>query len=260
MPIPQMVTGGGPWNIFKVTDRHISSDGTQIRIDINGKSAGGSSGGNFKAAPQGLPGARTATLSYQMFVPADFPTTAKGGKLPGFCVGTDKKKCATGGKWQADAGSYRLMFRKGGSGFLQVVKYIYMPWEGGNEKERMKNAYDAQGGEYKAVAKPSNGSTGHYVYLERNNTKNNPLQLKVGVWNDVSMTLQLNSSPAASDGVIECTINGVTKKINNVRFTNNAAAKVSSVDFVSFAGGKGESWYLGKDSYFLFKNFRFSAA
>jgi hypothetical protein len=245
--------------ITKYTN-NISSDGTQIRIPISAGKVGSDSGGSFHATPTGLPGARSATLGYSVFIPPEWPYNVKGGKLPGLCVGTSAEKCATGGDWKTDAGSLRFMFRGGKPGYFQCILYVYMPWDGGSAKDKMQKSYDAQGSEYKAAAQPSNGSTGHDLYFDRKNPDKSPFRLKIGEWNDLSMSLILNSSPNASDGSISCTVNGVTKTIQNVRFTNNAAAKISNVNFVSFVGGSDSTWAIKSPLYFLFKNLRFSAS
>ena len=264
MPIPS-IAKGGPWNIHGLSKQNISSDGTQVKIVLDANKHGASSGGSFHASPRGLP-ARSATLSFSVYLPPDFPVTKSGGKLPGLCVGTAPKgnsSCATGGEWKPDAGSMRFMFRQGKPGYVQAILYVYMPWaEGASSAEKNQKSMQGQGPEYKRAGKgnPPQKAAGHALFLERKNPAKNSWKLKVGEWNDMSMTLTLNSSAGASDGEISGTVNGVTRTISKVRFTTHESAKISNVDFVAFVGGGSSSWDFDRPSYLGFKNLRFAAS
>ena len=258
MEIPKMERGG-VWNISSFNGG-ITSDGSQIKIVLKAGGAGSETGGAFHAVPKGLP-ARTATLSFSVYIPPDFETRKHGGKLPGLCVGTTAKGCATGGEWASDAGSLRFMYRQGGNGFVQAILYAYMPWSSGNNSDKGKSAWAAAGDAYKAVSAASKGSAGHDIFLNRKDPSKAVWKMKTGEWNDLSMTLRLPSSGNASDGSISGTVNAITRTIDGVRFGDNGNVRISNVDFVAFVGGSdGPDWNFEKPSFFLFKSLAFSAS
>jgi len=258
MEIPKMERGGA-WNISRINGG-ITSDGSQIKIVLKAGGAGSETGGAFHAVPKGLP-ARTATLSFSVYIPPDFETKKHGGKLPGLCVGTTAKGCATGGEWASDAGSLRFMYRQGGNGFVQAILYAYMPWSSGTNSDKGKSAWAAAGDAYKAVSAASKGSAGHDIFLNRKDPSKAVWKMKTGEWNNLSMTLTLPSSGSASDGSISGTVNAITRTIDGVRFGDNGNVRISNVDFVAFVGGSdGPDWNFDKPSYFLFKSLAFSAS
>ena len=244
MPIPVMKSKGPPWNILSlVKPERISSDGKTVKITYLANQQGMDSGAAFKAAPDGLP-ATTATLSYAVYFPPDFEWV-KGGKLPGLCFGKTAKSCATGGEWQADAGSFRLMFRAQGQG----IGYAYFPLKGGNE-----GSYSVQGTEYKKVADKSGGNTGHDIWYK----KEKAFKFNLGAWNNVSMTVTMNAI-GKNDGSVSVQVNGATRKISGMTWRTDPLVKICSVNFVSFYGGGDLSWACKKCTYTQYKDLKFSA-
>ena len=126
--------------------------------------------------------------------------------------------------------------------------YAYMAVKGGP-----KAAYAAQGDGYKSVTEPSD-RTGHDLWKKRDKG----LQLQKG-WNTVTMQLHLNT-PGKRDGTVSLTINGVTKKVSDVMFRQNAAVKFTNVLIVSFFGGGSNDWNSPKDTSISFRNFKFDAS
>jgi len=244
MPIPNVSQKGGPWGINGTSGGgKITSDAEAVTITYKTHAQGMDSGASFKGVPPGIP-ATSATLSYSVFFPDNFQGV-KGGKLPGLCLGKTSKDCATGGDWQADAGSFRVMFQREGG----AIGYAYFPLKGGNQ-----GSYDAQGSAYKACANASKGNTGHDIWKK----KCGSFKLHKG-WNDISMTVTLNSPASASNGSAKLTVNGVTRSISGMKWRESDSVKISSVNFVSFFGGSDLSWATPVETYTKYKNLKFSA-
>ena len=250
--IPKMKKNSGPpWNIFGVNNpKHISSDGTAVKIAYVPNIAGSISGAGFKASPAGLP-AMGATLGYSVFWPAG-TNLNKGGKLPGFLfAGSKTAASATGGNWYPNAGSARIMFQ----GNSSYIAYTYMAIKGG-----ATNAFNAQNAAYKIVGAPS-GATGHGLWGKKTGS---PFKLNLNAWNDVSLTIRMNTV-GKSDGVLSMTVNNVTRTLTDVKWREDSRVLVQSIDFASFYGGNTKDWAcsVGTGSsgckYTLYKNLRFSA-
>lgn len=237
----------GPFNIIQIDNPEnitATSDGYRVNYVV-GKS-GSLSGGMFKAVPPGLP-ALAATLSYEVFIPDTFEWSKSviqipGGKLPGFCVSATEKGCATGGNWQEFAGSFRPMWREDG----KVIGYWYAAIKGATQSgEFLKD----QGAGVQAVTEPT-GTAGVTMWYK----KSPGLMLKRG-WNTVSMSLNMGTA-GRTNGSISLTVNGVTKKVSDVKWRDSDTIKISSFEVVSFAGGGDEKWAFKKPTYTLFKNIK----
>lgn len=246
LPIPE-IKKGGPWNIVSITNQQrISSDGKTVKISYVTKEQGMSSGAAFRAILPGLP-ATSATFSYSVFFARDFEWN-KGGKLPGFCIGTSPtgdSSCATGGDWKPDAGSFRVMFRQDG----QAIGYAYFPLNGAN-----LGSYAQQGAAYKAVAEASQGNTGHDIWFR----KDRAFKLTLNAWNSISISVTLNT-PGKNDGSVSATVNGVTRKIDGMVWRKDPKVKIAGLEFVSFYGGGDLSWQCKKCVPTLYRDFRYSA-
>ena len=75
-------------------------------------------GADFYAQPLDITNAESVTLSYSVFVPADFDWV-RGGKMPGLYGGHTG---CSGGNAALDCFSTRLMWRAGGAGELYLVR------------------------------------------------------------------------------------------------------------------------------------------
>lgn len=243
LPLPDVKRKNvAPWFIIDATnEERISIQDGALKMAIVPKQAGMESGSGFKATPFKDFPATQATLSYNVFVPGP---ESKGGKLGGgFCIGSNPKDCSTGGDWSSTGGSYRPMWREDA-----VVGYIYMPF--GNPQA----AYNAQSKEFKQVA-DAKGGTGIYLW---HNPKD-PLKLRLGEWNSMSLSMQLNT-PGKSDGWVSMTVNGKTKRLGGMKWRKSSNSQITSVDFVTFAGGSDKSWAVPSPTYRLFKNIACSAS
>jgi len=252
MPLPVLKKGSQPWNVFSVTPKNISVSSEGVKINYETNKQGLDSGGAFKAAPKGLP-ARTAVLSYSVYIPSSFEwdpskLEKQGGKFFGLCFGKTQKDCATGGQWQADAGSWRCMWRANG----QLIGYIYIPLSPANPD----SALAKQNSAFKAVADATERTGINLWFKNPGGTK---LQLKKNSWNDISLGVDLGT-PGKANGSLWLSCNGVTKRVSDVLMRQDTGVKVSSVDACSFAGGSDLSWAFKQPTYSLFKNFRFAAS
>lgn len=238
----------GPFNIIQIDNpENITATADGYRVNYVVGKSGSLSGGMFKAVPAGLP-ALSATLAYEVFVPDTFEWSKSviqipGGKLPGFCIAATEKGCATGGNWQEFAGSFRPMWREDG----KVIGYWYAAVKGATQSgDFLKD----QGTGVQAVAEPS-GTAGVNLWYR----KDPGLTLKRGAWNSISMSLNLGTA-GKTNGSISLTVNGVTKKVNDVKWRDSETVKITSFEVVSFAGGGDEKWAFKKPTYTLFRNIK----
>ena len=243
-PLRRLTKNVSPWNIISISnDKNVSIDSQgRIKISFVRGQWGMSSGGAFHANPfKSLP-ASSCVVSYALFVPQGFNFN-KGGKLPGVCFGDSLKSCASGGDWSNTSGSARVWFN--GSG--RISAYVYMPF--GDPK----TAYNKQTAAVRRVMKLT-GRTGIYI-LEKS-----PLQLRVGSWNALSMTVTLNA-PGQSNGSLGISVNGVSRQLDGIRWRDTASIRISSLNIVSFFGGGSRDWAAPAGSpYVLIDDVRFSAA
>lgn len=235
----------GKFNIIQIDNpENITATADGYRVNYVVGKFGSLSGGMFKAVPPGLPNT-AATLAYEVFIPDSFEWSKSviqipGGKLPGFCISSTEKGCATGGGWQELSGSFRPMWREDG----KVIGYWYAAVKGATQSgEFLKE----QGAGVQAVAEPS-GTAGVNLWYR----KGGGLLLKRG-WNSISISLNLGTA-GQTNGSISLTVNGVTKKVNDVKWRDSDTVKISSFEVVSFAGGGDEKWAFKKPTYTLFRN------
>jgi hypothetical protein len=244
LPIPNMKRNETPWYIS-----HIGSSaeaawkvrGKELVVDFKRGISGSGSGGAFKANPWKKLPSEYVVLGYEVYFPPDFEWT-QGGKLPGVCFGKRSGECSTGGDWQNDQGSVRIMWKDGG----HAIAYSYLAIRGGNAK-----AFEVQGSEYKRQTHAT-GRTGHATWKSEASTRG--LMFKKGAWNTVTLSLTLNT-PGKKNGIMDIVVNGVQRRLQDVVYRESDDVKFNSVLIVSFFGG---SWSSPKDTYAKFRNFRFA--
>ena len=245
MPPLVLEKGKAPWNITWIGNpENLSVVNGEFVVKIKKGLHGEASGGAFRANPNNKLPAQSVTMSYEVYFPADLQWI-KGGKLPGVCFGTADGKCSTGGDWQPDSGSFRVMFREDGL----AIGYSYLAIKGGAQA-----AINAQGSGYKDVV-VATGGTGHDLWKK----KNAGLRFKKGTWNAVTMQLQMNT-PGKKDGVISLTVNGDNRTVKDTMFRQDASVKFTNAIVVSFFGGGSDDWNSPIDTTIKFRNFRFDAA
>lgn len=212
----------------------------------------GESNMNCTLAPKGMFPAEQARLAFRVMPEVGFPwgggRQKAGGKLLGFKMGTGDSQ---GGSYSATGASYRLTWSYTGG----VAPYVYPAIRGGGSPSSMK-ALD-QLPEFERVASLSKG-----VHLwhprDRESAAAWDLRLKEGQWNDVEMRVRLNT-PGKHDGALELTVNGVTKKLEGVRWRNDRAMKINGVLVHSFFGGGDQAYAPPKPARMWLADFRFSS-
>jgi hypothetical protein len=247
-----------PWNIMwfdSDTTKLLSpaDGGSSVQILFKAKQRGSKSGHGFRANPLKKLPADEASLSYDVYFPTDFQWggTAHGGKLPGFCIGTNQKDavhaCATGCDWKPDAGSVRLMWRENGT----AVVYVYIPTQTRSTGNSGVDGIGVHGTQYKAAVHTT-GGCGNDLWR-----KVDVVQFKKGSWNSVTLHVRLNT-PGQSNGGISVTVNGKTREVRDVMFRTSADVKITAAYFSTFFGG-GDTYAPTKDVTAKFANFKFWA-
>jgi len=235
------------WNMTQKPTPSIQLQGDALVFPIKRGLVGSPSGASFKANPNKMLPSDRATLKYQVYFPPDFDWV-KGGKLPGLCLSNDGKTCSTGSEWSTKSGSARVMWREEGRG----IGYLYLPLV--NKGNTAGNqAMQNQPAPFKnAVQLNRENKSGLEVWHK----KPDPHQFNKGAWNDVSLTVILNT-PGQANGIFELTINGKTKK-ETLLYRTDGSVKINLVNFVTFFGGSGKEWASKKDTVIHFKNIQLS--
>jgi hypothetical protein len=242
---------GGPFNIIAVDDNEnieVVDGGYRINYET-APIVGSLSGGQFWAVPTGLPNT-AATLSYEVFIPSSFEWSPSvipepGGKLPGFCVGIEPRDCASAGGYKEKAGSLRLMWRENGL----VIGYWYPALKGADRS----GAFLKDQSPSVQAAASTTGSAGIKLW----HASNSGLQLKKNAWNSISVGVDLGT-PGQKNGVISITVNGVNRKLTDVKWREVPEVRINTVAFTSFAGGGSETWAFKKPTYTQYRNIKFT--
>lgn len=163
--------------------------------------------------------AEQASLSYKVFVPADFDFV-KGGKLPGLAGGFAN----SGGDIPngMDGWSVRFMFKEKGT----LCAYLY--------HAGMKTDF------------------GEHEFLRWNSQ---PALLECGTWNTIELKIKMNA-PDQSNGKVRCSLNqkeGLVLK--NICFRKTENLKIDQLLFSCFMGGDDPSYAPLSDQVLLFKDF-----
>lgn len=233
-----------PWYSSGIKKNQWSVEGDILKVKIKKGIHGGQSGGAFDANPNKMFPSDSVTFSYDVYFPDDFDFV-KGGKLPGVCLGTNKSGCANGGDWKKEEGSIRPMWRANDGKDPYIIGYIYLP-----DSKGPKHAYDNQGQQYKNATRPGDRA-GHDVWIHEKS-----LSIAHG-WNSIQVKITLNT-PGKKDGVLEMTVNGVTRRVDDVNYRSSDSIQINKARIVSFFGGGSNDWNSPKDTTISFKNFSFS--
>ena len=202
------------------------------------------SGSGFKSKPfQKFP-TDHVIMEYQVFFPKDFDWV-KGGKLPGVGLGPGND-AATGSDWQDELGSVRIMWRENGQG----IAYLYLPLEIAKDGTR-DGTILVQNKEFETAAE---GSLEKHAGIDLFFKNKDGLQFKKDAWNDVKLQVKLNT-PNKSDGFLELTINGTTRRVNNVIFRKSRDIQINVALVIAFFGGSSSDWAAKKKETIQFKGF-----
>ncbi len=179
---------------------------------------------NIEFIPRGIFPAEQARVRFSIWFADNFPwDKAPGhkvaGKLGGFRIGTGS---ASGANYSKTGATYRVVFDDGGvaNGYLypQIAKDSR-----GNRNIGWDLADQGEG-----LKKVSGISSGIHVW-------GNEFKLYRGRWNNFEMFIKLNT-PGKKDGIMELTVNGVSRRITDVRYRNDNA-KINSFHLQPFFGG-----------------------
>ena len=217
----------------------VNNVGISVRMPRGGW--GASNGVNLKCKLDELP-ASDIELKYSVYVPDSFDFV-KGGKLPGFALGTR----GTGGRaWETDQGSVRLMFRPGGV----VTGYLYLFEDVGKYDGKDSPLMKKQGAGFDEIVHHSNGAG---LYIWRN--EKDPLRLERG-WNKITLRVRINSAGKA-DGLLSIKVNKTKKSFSKIMYTANPRQhKIGQFQFSSWMGGGDKSYAPTKDQSLIFKDFK----
>lgn len=249
LPIPTLAKKTAPWNIRTIrNETQIKVQGDVLRYEFKKGTHGSESGPAIYANPFGKLPAEAATLSFNAWFPPDWDFV-KAGKLLGLSIGAQEGDHASGGEWSPTAGSARLMWRdpEGDSAILKG--YVYLAIEGGPAA-----AYNFQGPQTKAVTTPDE-RTGYNLWYK----KGGGMRLYKNKWNSLSLTVVLNT-PGKANGQFSITCNGVRKEVRDIMWRQSAAVKINELYMTAIFGGSDESFAPPRDTYCLFRDFRFSTA
>jgi hypothetical protein len=219
----------------------LEEGGSAVQVAYRAGEWGMPSGGELFINPFNPLPADAVVLSYQLFFSRGMDWK-RGGKLPGVCIGERSGDCATGGKWKPMAGSVRMMWRRAG----RAIGYIYRPTSAG--------ALDAQGSDYRRVAAGTKGY-GETVFCEADGG----LVLQSGVWNNVSMLVELGE-PGTANGSVAFSVNGETRSVRGILFRTSNAIQIVSANVLTFFGGGDASWAAPANASARFRNFAFNAS
>lgn len=236
VPITSDAFNNKTWNIQHVSNKNnVTIDGDAFKFTLRKNISGGQSGASFASNPFGKFPTDSCSLSYELFIPDDFPLNAKGGKLPGLCIGKGFKDCATGGDYSTTEGSIRLMFRED-----TIITYVYPP--GKNSSDAM----NIQGSKYKSQAQAT--KAGHKLWHD----KKSDLVIKRG-WNNIKLQSTLNTV-GKKNGVIKTSVNGKSNSVSDAVLRTDNGVAFTSVKMVVFFGGSGKEWEVDKDTYVKIRN------
>lgn len=182
---------------------------------------------------------------YAVYFDDDFQWV-KGGKLPGIGIGRDDKT-ATGGEWQRDAGSMRVMWREGG----QAIGYLYLPTEIASNKKR-DGTIHVQSSEFKKAAE---GALGKPAGIDLFFHQRGGLRFKRGAWNTVRIEVKLND-PGKRNGLLRLSINGQTRELDDVIYRESSDIRINMVLTQLFFGGGSREWCAKKKETVSFKDFK----
>jgi hypothetical protein len=197
-------------------------------------------GVNVKCQPRDVFPANDIKAKYRVYVPDEFDYV-RGGKLPGFALGTR----GTGGRaWRKDQGSVRLMFRPGGV----VTGYLYLFEDVGKYAGKGSPLMKKQGDGFEDICHHSNGA-GIYVWRH----EKNPLRLKRG-WNTISLRVAMNDEHKAN-GRLVLKVNGQKKQFSKIMWTANPQKnKVGMFQLSAWMGGGDKKYAPNHDQTLIFKD------
>jgi hypothetical protein len=211
-----------------------------VRVTYPAGKVGSRYGAQFRATCGGVLPASHAVLTYDVFVPRDFPGggTRHGGKLPGFAIGDTSRDSASGGSSTSNrAASVRLMWRETDSERVKIVAYVYFP---------AAAAGGVQGPGVRRVSHATHMGTDLWRRDEES------LYLRKGAWNTVTVEVRIPSTGDRSTLALEVNGDQHRREVTDARFA--PGTRIQTVFFSTFFGG-GKSYAPPKTTYLDFRGF-----
>jgi hypothetical protein len=198
-------------------------------------------------------------LRVKLFYEPGFPWGARmpkaGGKIIGFEIG---RGAASGGNYSPTGASLRVTWSYNGGVGPYLYPQVRAPL---SKKQTGVNADWAALDQSEPVRNVSYIATGVHMFYPAAKDRKRPeawdLRLREGVWNDVELFVKLNT-PGRHDGVVELTVNGVTKRSTDVRYRYDDA-KIMGVRLHSFFGGGSQDYAPTHTARAWYADFGFSA-
>lgn len=248
-PGPSPPKGQEPWNMIKTgigkarVSTNVHPDGPaghqeSLRIDFVPNSVGSKCGHGFYAAPRAAFPCEEVALSYQVYFPPDFGWV-KGGKLPGLYLGAPG---ATGGNWERDSGSVRVMWQPHGA----ATAYVYVPCQVAPSGSK-DDALAAQCPEFHSICHATK-KMGCHLW------KNSGACFVAGQWNFVRIRVAMNT-PGQHDGRLELEINGTHRVFDKMMWRSDPRLHIGGVCAVTFYGGHTQDFAAPPGSWLLLKDF-----
>ena len=207
---------------------------TAIKVTYPQGSFQNTGGFKFYAQPQDFP-RPSACLRYDITLANNFDFV-KGGKLPGFWIGD---RGANGGNHLEDSSSFRAMWRTDG----MIEAYIYLPDETVQKTEFYEDP---------TINHIFNNEYGHSVWRDKLG------RLDPHVPNHIELCLKVNTfdkNKRNFDGVIQMTVNNITRSFSKLVWTTDPNMKVSGLLMNTFFGGNDETWAATETTDITFSNF-----
>ena len=218
---------------------------TALKVTCVPGSYGMKSGTGFHALPFLKFPTEHMAYEYSVYFDDDFQWV-KGGKLPGIGFGVDDKT-ASGGEWQRDAGSMRVMWREGG----QAIGYLYLPTEISKNNKR-DGTIHVQSNDFQDAAE---GALGKPAGIDLFFHKRAGLRFKRGAWNTIRTEVKLND-PGKRNGLLRLTVNGQTRELDDVVYRESREVKINMVLTQVFFGGGSREWCAKKKETVSLKDFK----
>jgi hypothetical protein len=168
-----------------------------------------------------------------------------GGKLGGFRIGSGP---STGGNYSDEGASFRLIFKPDRAAAGYFYPQLKSDRSGGNPSWSELD-------QDQTLENQSYIATGVHVWYINHKPQ---LFFKSNAWNDIEMFVKLNT-PGKKDGIMELVVNGVPKRLTNVRY-RNTDIKIERYYLEVFFGGGNDSYAPRTDVRLWFADFAFGTS
>ena len=273
-PIPTRMPAPAAMTPFRAGDPGLRTSGSKVaplvfkdgrpayEVTFKKGTRGGGNGSNMNAmlAPAAFFPSEQCRFKFRIFFDPNFPWSPQAvkksaGKILGFFVGSGD---ASGGNYSTTGASFRVCWSWNGG----LAPYLYPQVR----REHSKNDSGRnitwteldQSPQVQSVSAIAMGVHVFYPPRDRQDPSSWDLRLAAGRWNDVEMFMKLNT-PGAKDGVLEVTVNGVTRRLDTVRFRYDNS-KIMGVKVHPFFGGSTMDYAPPRDCQAWYADFAFGTS